>query len=276
MLAVLLLAGCAQAATPTIPSGEVDTTEEAGLLPTDAPTPITTPTPGPSPTPTLPDVPPIQCAGTFAYVLTTTQGSELHVVDACDAISLSLPDDAGPALDIWVNCQADAQPPSLAWSPDGARLVYVSDYGGVGHGELHLLAKGSSVPAVLTPSYALLDAASGKIVKTGCTDPAQCHPALIQGGQVTFINSRNPHWSPDSKQIGFDSMGFDAASSNAPVYRHFVMNADGTAIRALSDADAAALDQTWKQNMPIGHNTPKFNAQVTGTGVTLGCVAWHE
>jgi hypothetical protein len=241
MCLALILAGCAQAATPAIPSGEVDTTEEAALILTDTPTPSVPPTPGPSPTATLPDVPPVTCSGTFAYVMTVNGLGELHVVQACNVSSLSLPDDAGPALDNWVECKADAQPPSLQWSPDGTHLLYVSDFSGAGHGEIHVLST-----------------STGHVV------------SLTTGGQVTLVDSSRPHWSPDGSQIAFDATTADHIS------RHFVMGDDGRNVRALNDQEAAALAQTWAQNAPPAHNPPALNYQVSGPGVTVGCIAWHS
>lgn len=267
---ILALAGCAPAATPTIPPGEVVSTEDASFFYTDTPTPNVTSTPGPSPTATLPDVPPETCSGTFAYVLTINGQGELHVVDACDAIGLALPDNAGPALDIQVACQDGAQPPSLQWSPDGTRLMYSSTFQGPDHAEIHLYSLTTHSVAVLTPANAIVDAASGEMVRHGCGSAQDCHAGAIEGGQIGFASSGRPRWSPDGSQVLFETAAADGST------RQVVTGSDGRGFRALSDQDARALAEDWAGHMPFQHNPPTLHYQVSGQGVTVGCVAWHE
>ena len=153
--------------------------------------------------------------------------------------------------------------------------MYIADYYYSGHGEIHILETEDGSVRVLTPSYALLNTASGSVVKGGCTEPGECHPAEIRDGQITFINSRNPRWSPDGGQIAFESMGFDAANGNAPIYHTFQMNANGSDIRALTERQAMELSAAWSRDVRPPETPPQIDYESTVEGLRIGCVAWQ-
>jgi hypothetical protein len=146
------------------------------------------------------------------------------------------------------------------------------DYSGAGHGEIRVLDASSGAVMVLTPSYTMLDAATGHVVKASCAYPDECHPGEIKDGQITFVNSRNPRWSPDGAEILFESMFFDTANQNQPSFRHFVMKGDGPDIRALSKDDAAALARAWG---PAAAGGRPLDYQSSDPGVKVQCSAWR-
>lgn len=281
LCAAVITAGCA-GPTPTPDEPTLDNESLTRLAVDEAtafasmsavtPGPSPTPTAGPSPTASLPPVAPLACSGTMAYVMGNGKAGELHMVDGCGATALLLPDDADPPIDFWVVCDPNATLPDLMWSPDGKSLVYATDYYYSGHGEVHVLKADTRSVFALTPSYTMLDADSGKVVKPNCADPAACHPGVIKDGQITFINSRNPRWSPDGTEILFESMIFDTANQNQPAFRSFRMAAGGGKIRALTDDEAAALTAQWGKPSASPAN---FNPQISDPSVKVGCAVWQ-
>jgi hypothetical protein len=151
------------------------------------------------------------CGGTFAFVMTTegVKSANLHLAAACRGGPLMLPDDAGPALDGWVSC--DRADPSTfpAWSPDGSRLLYVSDYYYSGHGEVRVLDVSTRTARVLAPSYIMLDAATGQVVKQNCANPDECHFSEIRDGQVRITRRYPFHGEERIIQFSTETLEFE-------------------------------------------------------------------
>ena len=98
-----------------------------------------------------------------------------------------------------------------AWSPDGARLAFISDR--AGHRAIFLMS-------------------------------LEYTPQGIEGGQLTKLTpdhdfDNSPAWSPDSARLVFSSTREDG---NSEIY---VMNADGSQVTRLTDHPATDMWPTW-------------------------------
>jgi hypothetical protein len=229
-------------------------------------------TPAASPTPISTEAETTAGCEPVAFVMINGKSSTRHTVDSCRAEGeLTLPEDASPALDNWVSCGPGANP--MAWSGDGTDLLYITDYYYSGHGEIHVLDIATGAVRLLAGSYALVDAASGETVGQGCTEVDECHPGEIRDGQITFINSRNPRWSPDGAEIAFETMAFDASNNKAPIFHTFLINRDGSDIRALTDPQAADLLATWAEGPIAPDYRLPLDFESSVDGLDVGCVA---
>jgi TolB protein len=98
---------------------------------------------------------------------------------------------------------------SPAWSPDGEQIAFASDR----EGELRIF---------------VMDAADGSGIR-----------------RVTEIWGEYPAWSPDGTQIAFASYVGGTSLHGDPNYDVFVVNADGSALRRLTDHPAVDMYPTW-------------------------------
>ena len=76
-------------------------------------------------------------------------------------------------------------------------------------------------------------------------------PALMRARQLTSgaADSGWPAWSPDGKRIVFDSARTDRTPKDpAHVNDVFVMNADGSGVRRLTDSRGTSGDASWSPN----------------------------
>ena len=94
-----------------------------------------------------------------------------------------------------------------AWSPDGARIVFQSDR--AGNAEIHVMNSDGSAQTRIT-NYAGRDV--------------------------------DPEWSSDGRRIAFDR---DVSSNDIDVRQLFVMNADGTNVRALTGLPSSNGHAAW-------------------------------
>ena len=264
------------AAVTTAPTASPPPTGEPTASPTLA-AETDTPTPTPAPTPAVASVIAFERVGdgTLDVLVTSPDGGTPKVVASSDknemypAVS---PDrtrvaygvEDGEAMDIFVTEIATGATSTLteggrnsepAWSPDGARIVFVSSRGGAtdlytmnadGTRERRLLeAPGlaESSPSWSPDGSTIIFAASASNADNTLR-PSAIYALPASGGTPVPLTgedgSRNPAWSPDGSQIAFDSPRDDPNGSI------FVMPADGSgATRVTPGGWGTAFDPTW-------------------------------
>jgi Tol biopolymer transport system component len=132
---------------------------------------------------------------------------------------------------------------ALAWSPDGARLIFESGLSGSDEFWITSLddPNGSRVTAFGGNGITGVDWGQGEIVFShfnliytlpaseldGLSPlPGTPDATLIEDGDGTAVSGKNPVWSPDGARIAF--VGDDGLDQNV-----FVMNADGSSISSV-------------------------------------------
>ena len=132
-----------------------------------------------------------------------------------------------------------------AWSPDGSRIVFISDYGQV----CVINADGTEL-ACLTPEYGHANAPAwspdGTRIAFAVEDVGHTDIHLINAdgtGRTNLTNdptmNLNPAWSPDGSHIAFVRA---APSGASDIY---VMDADGTNQRNLTPGPERDLAPAW-------------------------------
>jgi Tol biopolymer transport system component len=126
---------------------------------------------------------------------------------------------------------------SPAWSPDGGQIAFASDR----EGELRVF---------------VMDADGSRVRR------------------VTEIWGEYPAWSPDGTQIAFASHVGGAGLHGDPNYDVFVVNADGTGLRQLTDGPAYDMYPAWSpdgtqiafhstRDTPEGFEPPSYDPERT-------------
>lgn len=233
--------------------------------------------------PTLAPVP--VCQGKFTFAMQSGQAADLYMADACQGQAIRT--EQAARIGSWVACDP-ASAANVAWSPDGARLAYITDPNYTGMSEVVVVDVASGASRVLAPAHALVDSATGAVIKQDChcdlngcvVDPdTQCQPANLVNGKVMFLSSRRPVWSPDGTQIVFESLYFTTdAEGRYPVqaYAYFAVNADGSSIVRLADEEGQALATSWQGQTYLDSTlAPAFNYEVAFPYNNVSCIQWH-
>lgn len=125
------------------------------------------------------------------------------------------------------------------WSPDGEWIAYVSP--GINGADISRIRADGEVNERLTDvDLAETYADQPPFVKSPNNQPAQAVPIFPAGGR-----DLSPTWSADGNQIAFLSNRFEDSNTGYYDLDVFVMNADGSNIRRLTNTDGQTGAPQW-------------------------------
>lgn len=175
-----------------------------------------------------------------AYQVTTPAKPDVDIVVA-DI-------DGSNAVTITTNTAADVIP---IWSPDGKQILFNTNRDDPARFQLYAMdADGKNVKRLRTSTsddYAFDWSAAGEILfQSKRVETFDLFSLNVKSGAVKQLsdvgpaNSYAPVWSPDASQIAFESNR--GKSGKAQVY---VMNADGTNVRNVSNSESNDFGPAW-------------------------------
>ena len=189
--------------------------------------------------------------GKIAFTAEIGSGAEVYVVEAQDGGASQLTDQA--AVNQWPR-----------WSPDGQYLALVRKPAGSGPitepGELVVVGadgaerqviSGAAVLEAYAAPFAWSPDATRIVYKALNRSDVAAGLNLVDvaSGQVTELAAGRlgamPDWSPDGSRIAFVSNKGEAAASNDPNLEIYIMNADGSDIRPLTDHEGTDIAPQW-------------------------------
>jgi len=185
--------------------------------------------------------------------------------DGARLVFSSAPDRAGPPPEIYImdaqggnrirltDNSADDQEPT--WSPTGDRIAFVSNRDG-SYAIYTMRTDGTDVERLVEGSMPAWSPDGEKIAFCG-GDIEWSDIFVWEPGQVTRLTKNayddySPTWSPDGRQIVFSSTRQDTNGDGSINYKDaahlYIMNADGSDQRPLTDGPAYYHEPAWSPN----------------------------
>jgi len=254
LIAILLTLACSPGATPESPLSIATLQAEASAAPTSPASPTTASAPDPQPAAPSPAFP--SSNGPAGRIVYTCQvgnaGNHICLINADGSGFRQLTYDA---VKHWY--------PSL--SPDGASALYsayVRDY----VYEIYEMNLATGVVQQLTDSLGVLKAPEaspdGTRIVFGVGTPDDGEQVWVMersGANPKKINNRgwDPSWSPDGTQILF-------ASDSGGSIQLYVMNADGSGVKRVTDFDALRGRSDWSPDgeWMVTYNGPSWKREI--------------
>ena len=205
-----------------------------------------------------------EARGRIAFASERDGNYEIYVMDP----------GGGGAMRLTTNTAVDREP---AWSPDGTRIVFVSDRDGVGSTEIYVMNADGGNPTRLTNN--MFDDVSpvwspdgSRIAfvsdRTGDNEIFTMNPdgsGATNLSRTPGFDDIDPAWSPNSQRIAFATTRDDNTT-----YEIYTMAADGSGQTRLTNNSADDAQPAWPPGRIIFTSERDGNAEIYSMSATDG------